>query len=261
MLTSIQSDFSAALLDPDMPVPEGVTGPHGKSARKRFAVYRNNVTVSLVEALADIFPAVQRLVGREFFRDMARLYLTQEPPASAVLFEYGDGFADFLENFDPVSGLPYLPDVARLERAWLDAFHAADAEVLTPQSLGAIPPEKLGDVIFSPHPSVRLIKSRHAAVSIFSATRQEHLLDGIRPLDAEDGLVTRPVFEVQVRRLPPGAADFFEALIGGATLAVAASFALERHAAFDLQLAISAMLEAGVFSSCSCGMDRTELSI
>lgn len=255
---SSQATFGAALLDPDLPLPAGVIGPRGKGAKKRFAIYRNNVTVSLINALADIFPAVQRLVGEGFFRDMARVYVAEEPPQSALLFEYGCGFPDFLERFEPVAELPYLPDVARLERAWLDAFHAADADALQPSTLGAIPPERLGETIFTPHPATRIVQSRYAAVSIFSANREKRPVDGIRPLEPEDGLITRPVDTVEVRLLPPGAADFFKSLIAGTCLGEAAGQALERHTGFDLPTAISAMLEAGVFSACSTATTHTE---
>lgn len=255
---SPQDGFGAALLDPELPLPEGVIGPDGKAANRRFAVYRNNVTVSLIKALADIFPAVERLVGEGFFRDMARVYLRQEPPRSALMFEYGQGFAEFLEHFEPVTKLPYLPDVARMERAWLDAYHSADARALQPESLAAIPPDNLGETTFTPHPATRIVQSRHAAVSIVSASRENRPLDSIRPLDPEDGLITRPFDVVQVRKLPPGAAGFFNALSAGATLAEAASLTLERHSGFDLPSAISAMLEAGMFSSCTPGQTDTE---
>ncbi|WP_152007488.1 DNA-binding domain-containing protein [Hoeflea alexandrii] len=258
MVGSGQHDFGAALLDPDLPLPEGITGPDGKKAARRFAIYRNNVTVSLIDALAGIFPALQRLVGETFFRDMARLYLVQEPPRSPVIFEYGGGFADFLSQFEPLAAYPYLPDVARLERAWLDAFHAADADPLHPGSLGAIPPERLADTTFTPHPATRIVQSRFAAVSIFSASREERTLDGIRPANAEDGLITRPAYSVEVRQLPAGAADFFLALISGATLGEAADSTIARYPEFDLPSAISAMLEAGVFSACWFGEPNSE---
>lgn len=258
MVGSGQHDFGAALLDPDLPLPEGITGPDGKKAARRFAIYRNNVTVSLIDALAGIFPALQRLVGETFFRDMARLYLVEEPPRSPVIFEYGGGFADFLSQFEPLAAYPYLPDVARLERAWLDAFHAADADPLHPGSLGAIPPERLADTTFTPHPATRIVQSRFAAISIFSASREERTLDGIRPANAEDGLITRPAYSVEVRQLPAGAADFFLALISGATLGEAADSTIARYPEFDLPSAISAMLEAGVFSACWFGEPNSE---
>jgi hypothetical protein len=253
-----QREFGAALLDPDLPLPKGIVGPHGKSAQKRFAVYRNNVTVSLIAALADIFPAIQRLVGEAFFRDMARLYIAKEPPRSAVMFEYGSGFAVFLEGLEPLSGYPYLPDVARLEKAWLAAFHSADADPLQPGALGAIPPEQLTDTRFTVHPATHIVQSSFAAVSIFSASREERPLDGIKPAAPEDGLVTRPFNTVEVRQLPPGAAEFFSALIEGANLGEAAGQTMAGHPEFDLPAAISAMLEAGVFSACSVGQAHTE---
>lgn len=253
-----QLDFGAALLNPELPLPEGIVGPHGKNALKRFAVYRNNVTVSLIDALAGIFPAIQRLVGESFFRDMARLYMAKEPPRSPVIFEYGSGFAAFLERFEPLARYPYLPDVARLERAWLDAFHAADADPLHSGSLAAIPPEHLAGTTFTAHPATRIVKSSFAAVSIFSASREDRALDGIRPDEPEDGLITRPSDSVEVRQLPAGAAEFFTALIAGTTLGEAADATMARHPVFDLPSAISAMLEAGVFSACSSGGANSE---
>ena len=64
--------FASALLDPAGATPAVVTGPADKGALKRYNVYRNNVTVSLVNALAAVYPAVQRITGVEFFRAMAR---------------------------------------------------------------------------------------------------------------------------------------------------------------------------------------------
>ena len=46
-----QALFAAALLDPDAALPPGVIDPRGRPAPKRFAVYRNNVASSLVDAL------------------------------------------------------------------------------------------------------------------------------------------------------------------------------------------------------------------
>ncbi|WP_420407241.1 DNA-binding domain-containing protein [Hoeflea sp.] len=245
-----QSDFGAALLDPDRPLPAGIVGPRGKAATKRFAVYRNNVTVGLVNALADIFPAVARLVGIDFFRNMARIYIAEEPPRSALLFQYGQGFPDFLARFEPVAQLPYLPDVARLERRWLDATHAADMDPLSPASLAAVSPDDLERLYFTPHPATRLVGSRFAAVSIFSASRALQPLDAITVMKPETGLITRPHHEVQIRQLPQGAALFFQELLEGRSLGQAANRTHEEQPEFDLAAAISALLESGAFTTC-----------
>ena len=65
---SFAATFAQALLNPTLTAPALVTGPNGKAAGKRYAVYRNNVTVSLIDALAAIYPAVQRITGPDFFR-------------------------------------------------------------------------------------------------------------------------------------------------------------------------------------------------
>ena len=250
-----QTDFTAALIDPRVEPPAGVVGPDGKRADKRFNVYRNNVTVSLVNALGDIFPAVRRLVGETFFNAMARAYVRTDPPTSPLLFRYGRGFPDFLETFGPASDLPYLPDVARLERAWLDAYHAADVAPLPAEALGAVRPEDLAALRLRPHPAAAVVRSPFAAVSIFSANRKSEPPPAIDPGVAEDGVVTRPGSDVIVTRLPRGAAVFFGALMDGQTLGEAADAAVAAVPDFDLAAAISAMLESGVFA----GLAGTEM--
>src|SRR5512135_568575 len=94
---SYAAAFAPALLDPACDVPSIVTGPGGRAAAKRFNVYRNNVTVSLIDALAAIYPAVQRITGVDFFRAMARFHIRQTPPASPLLFDYGREFPAFIE--------------------------------------------------------------------------------------------------------------------------------------------------------------------
>ena len=100
-LAAVQREFAAALLDPAAPVPSPLRRNGEKAPQKRFAVHRNNMIASLVAALAARFPVVHQLVGDEFFRAMARLYVTNEPPRSPVLLLYGDRFPDFVENFAP----------------------------------------------------------------------------------------------------------------------------------------------------------------
>lgn len=240
--------FSIPLMDPERVIPDGVIGPNGKAAEKRYNVYRNNVTVSLIEALVSIYPAVQRLTGVEFFRAMARFHIRATPPASPLLFEYGRDFPDFIERYEYAQSLPWLADVARMERAWLDCYHAADEDPLDPDALGHVPPTMLGGITFAAHPAVRILRSRFSAVSIFAANRGT---GEIPPMDAdepEDALITRPVGEVVVRHLGPGGATFLTRLIAGDTLGGAVATAMEEATTFDIPANIAGMLEAGVFT-------------
>jgi hypothetical protein len=250
---SYAADFAAALLDPDRATPAAVAGPNGKAARKRYNVYRNNVTVSLINALAAVFPATMRITGVDLFRAMARLHARATPPTSPLLFEYGRDFPDFIEHCEYARLMPWLADVARIERAWLDSYHAADAEPLAPQVLASIPVEKLADTVFVPHPATRVARSSYPAVTIFAANRSEGAAGGIEASQPEDALLTRPRLEVMVRRLPPGGAVFLTRLIAGEPLGMAAAAALSDSPAFDLSANIAGMLEAGAFTAIRLG--------
>ena len=245
--------FAPALTDPTRSTPTGVIGPRGKGAVTRYNVYRNNVTVSLIDALAAIYPAIQRITGIEFFKAMARFHVRATPPTSPLLFEYGHDFPAFIESYEYAQAMPWLADTARIERAWLDAYHAADALPLPPNALAEVPPDRLSEVAFLVHPAARIVRSDYPAVTIFAMNRADGPVTAIKSSTAEDALVTRPDVDVEVRLLPPGNATFLSSLIGGEPLAVAASTALGETPSFDLSASIAGMIEAGVFSSLELG--------
>ena len=133
-----QAAFHAALLDAGLPAPPGLTGPMGAPVGNRFNVYRNNVVMSLTEALQSSFPVVQKLVGEEFFAAMAGLYLRQHPPSSPLLMYYGERMPAFLAGFAPAQRHGYLPDIARLELALRQSYHAADATAIDAAMMAAL---------------------------------------------------------------------------------------------------------------------------
>ncbi|MFN3972431.1 MAG: DUF2063 domain-containing protein [Gemmobacter sp.] len=218
--------FAAALLDPARTVPDGLTDPKGRPAGRRFAVYRNNVIVSLTEALETGFPVVRALVGAEFFRAMAGEFLRMHPPKGPVLSDYGDDLPAFLAWFPPVAKLSYLPDMARLELAMRTSYHAADARPISVADVAALAPARLAGARLRFAPPVRLVRSAWPIHGIWTA----NTLNGPPPAaGAEDVLILRSAFDPVPRLLPPGGGDFVAALLAGRTLAEAALAAGERH--------------------------------
>lgn len=189
--------------------------PPGEVAR-RFAVHANNVAQGLTRALASRFPVILRLVGEDFFQPLARAFIEAHPPASPVLLAWGGEFAPFLEGFPPVRGLPYLADVARIEMARGRAFHAADRAPLPPEAL-ARAAQHPGRARLGLHPSVQLVRSRWAAVSIWQANQPGAAPRRVEAGRPEIGLVLRDrAFGVPVLAIGPGDAAFLEALAAGA---------------------------------------------
>ncbi|KQR78451.1 hypothetical protein ASG35_08405 [Burkholderia sp. Leaf177] len=247
------SMFAPGLTDPAIVAPRDVVAAHGKGVIQRYNVYRNNVTVSLIDALAAIYPAVQRITGIEFFRAMARFHVRETPPASPLLFEYGRDFPAFIETYEYARDMPWLADTARIERAWLDAYHAADAVVLATEALASIDPALLADARFEAHPATRIVRSAYPAVSIFAMNRADGPVSPLCSSDSEDALVTRPDQAVIVSRLPAGGAAFLIRLLDGASLGNAIAAAFDEAPAFDIHANLAGMISAGVFTAIQPG--------
>ena len=243
-----QAAWSAALLDPTQAVPAGLKTWNGSDPAQRFAVYRNNVTVSLMGAIADSFPVCQAVVGTNAFRDLARTFVRAHPPRSPVLARYGAGFADFLAVCQLADDWPQLPDLARLELACLDALHAGDAEPLDPAALAALmaEPQRLAALHLRLHPSLSALCSAFSVVSIWAA-HQEDAPVMPDPDVPEGAWVLRQGRWVRVLTMGLGDVGFIDALRAGRTLGEAAETA-SAAADFDLTRCLAVLLREQVLT-------------
>jgi hypothetical protein len=239
--------FAAALADPSAPPPADTLGREGRPDARRFAVYRNNVAVGLIQSLEARFPVTRRLVGEDFFRGLAGAYVAANKPKSAMLILYGADFPDFVAGFPPARELAYLPDVARLENAWVEAYHAAEAEPLTLAALAAVAPDELDSLRFRAHPAARPLRLPTPAASLWAAHQGEDDPKPPQRWAAEDALITRPQAEVFVRVLPDDGFDFLTALTSGATLAEAAAPLIAQGG--DPGAHLVGLIEAGALSA------------
>lgn len=207
--------FARALADPQAPPPV--------APARRFAVYRNNVAVGLIGALEARFPVTRRLVGDDFFRALAGAFIAAHKPQTPVLIHYGAEFPDYVRGFAPAAELPYLPDVAALENAWAEAYHAAEASALPFAALAEIAPERLETLRLVLHPAARLLSFATPAASLWAAHQREGEPAAPETWAPEQALIVRPQAEVEVRRLPEGGYGFLAALRDDATLGEAAA--------------------------------------
>ncbi len=241
-MTVTQADFQAAILDPDRAVPGGLVDPQGRIAGKRFDVYRNNVVVSLSNALGEAFPVIKKLLGDNNFNILAGQFVRQHPPSSPVIALYGDEMPGFLETFEPVQSLGYLPDVARLELALRQAYHAADATAFDATILQDLPPDRLLSARFTLAPAFRMIVSDWPIVSIWRFNSE----DGPKPsMRAETALITRPDLDPTVADLSPAGGAMVAALANRDTFGDAMEAATAQDPDFDLTETLSALIAGG----------------
>jgi hypothetical protein len=197
-----------------------------RPAEPRLSIYRNTCRGTLLNALGLSYPAVQRLVGSEFFASAAEHFIDEHVcgvPESACLSEYGREFGPFLRSFTPAAGLCYLPDVAALEWAVNEVLHAPEAARLEATQLAS----RIGgdpEVRFVPHPSIRLLSLRYPADLIWRGAL-DHDDATLASVDLASGpiwlLVERADAGLQVHRLAEQAWRFTERLCAGVPLCAA----------------------------------------
>ena len=246
-LLEIQTAMRRGLLDNSDTTVADILG-EALAPADRLSIYRNTSRTALTNALRLNFPAVRRLVGEDFFAAAADTFITREPPHTAWLDPYGQGFPEFLRSFEPAAALIYLPDVARLERAVGHALHAIDAEPLEYSQLLGIEPSVQGRVRFTPHPSVSLGFSPYPVDAIWRAVLagDDAALAAIDlSASAVRLLVERRTGEIEVTRMDERRWKFAEALFAGHSLSAALAVADDPDAAAWL----AAHLAVGHFSN------------
>ena len=183
-LAEFQKAFAAAVLADGQP-----SHPFRSLA---FAVYRNTCARGAVEGLRAGFPTVDALLGADMFTQVALDYRREAPPSSPVLSDYGADFPTYLARQPWTSELPYLADVARLDRLWLESFLAGGADTL-PKSVE-------GSSRIMLHPAARVAWLASPALTIWQAHRQPGGFEELEPDWREEGaLFTRPGLQVRVQ--------------------------------------------------------------
>ncbi len=133
--------------------------PRRGSVADRWHVYAHGYIARIVEAVGLEYAAIRRILGAEAFEALLTRYLGVFPPRSFDLARIGDRLPAFLEFDRATVDLPFLPDLARLERTIAESFVAADATAARWEELRRRAPEELLALRFGLLPGVALVRS------------------------------------------------------------------------------------------------------
>ena len=249
-LRELQLGFAAAVLDGDGGEFDRHIRAAGLSGARRLQIYRNNTLLSLTTALQAVYPVVCRLVGEDFFQYAAAQYINRYPSRSGDLHEFGEFFAVFLETFTPAAKLVYLPDIARLEWAYHQVFHAARHSPLDLAALAQVPAEQQGALRFQLHPAARLLESAFPILRIWRSNQDNDTSDS--PVNLAEGGIKLLVFrretlDIEFHTLADGEFSLLQALAGDCDFATACDRVLAVQPTFDLAACFSRHVLQGVF--------------
>lgn len=250
-LREVQDAFRVALLGGSAEPVLALIADDERGRAARFAIYRNNVAVSLADTLAATFPAVQRLVGPRFFAYAAHEFIAAHPPTRGCLAEYGGDFSDFLAAFPACRALAWLADVARLEWLVNRAANAPEAARVAPQDLAGFALQDTPRLVFALEPSLGYLESSWPVERIW---RENRAGEGGAVDLAEGGVrleIGRGGDGVFVRQLDAGSFRFRRALGERLDLEAAASCAVEAAPEFALDHALAELFRDGAVAGIS----------
>ncbi|WP_242140628.1 DNA-binding domain-containing protein [Sphingomonas sp. TREG-RG-20F-R18-01] len=214
-----------------------------------FAVYRNTSLSAAIDALAANYPRIEALLGPAAFSEIALEYTRAYRPDTPLLATYGTSFAAYLDAHPIRTELPYLADVARIDRMWTEAFFAVDAPPLSAESFAAIDLGAEPDRVLALHPASRHAWFDSPAAAIWLA----HQEDMVEPIDIAwlpSGVhLTRAEFTIVVEAVPKPDILFLDLLNRGVPVVESAERLLTACPDADLAAIVARLLSRGALEA------------
>jgi Putative DNA-binding domain len=198
-----------------------------------------------VEALRSNYPVVAQMVGDEMFEGIAVEYSSANPPRSPVMALYGAALADWLRRQEWVADLPYLPDVATVERLHVECLMAADAEPLVAAGVS-----ELRDVRLTLHPTIRFKWLQTPSMSIWLAHQHSAPSEIAPDWKPEGALFARPSpFTVHAPRIGASAHRILFGIRLGERAGQSMAAAARLYPDTNPEAVFASLLHMGVFAA------------
>lgn len=250
---TLHEDIAASILNPDAPHAENLNGQivqNDISVDGRLNIYKNNVVGGLIDVMLARYPTITPLVGEEFARQMARVYILDNPPSSGNLNEYGGDYAAFIRNFPPAAELLFLVDMAELENFEHLAYYAPDGQELNLENAEQhLPNVMAGNTALALHPSVGLLRSEFPLLKLreYTAAKSDETDDFDLSAGPEYILIWRFGYRVETLSLSAANYAFMQALQNGEHINQALEAALHEDENFAFADVWQEMLRRDVF--------------
>lgn len=245
----ISDCLSADLTDDNVSLEQDINAT-GISAKGLMGIYRESSIGNIIIPMQLTYPVVEKLVGEDFFRMTCRKFTEKHWPKTGNMDDYGNEFAEFLEQFEPAQSIAYLPDVARLEWLYHESSIADDMEASDWTAFSKLSPEEIADVSIHLHPTVRLFSSVYPVMKIWQMNQDGADENEELNLDEEGEsyvLIIRTDFKAMLHEIDQSEKILLQSLLDGNPLYEAVELALETNENMNMQAFIEKYLSNGVF--------------
>ncbi|WP_422060169.1 putative DNA-binding domain-containing protein [Sphingopyxis sp.] len=229
MLERDQAAIVATLLKGPAQLPGDLFAGSEAAVLRGLRVHANTISHARLVALEETFPRARAYLGECHFNRLSRDFIESGGAGHRTLADVGAGFAAFLSD-------PIAADLARIEWAWLESYHAAEAPTLGLLDLAGLSETAL----------LALSVRRHrAARSVSLASDAAPLLDAAFAVGTAQILITRPDADVRLFAIDPADAVALGRAEQNPTLGNLIALLGEMHP--DGGAAIAVLIDAGAF--------------
>jgi hypothetical protein len=256
-LQNLRDAFAGALLDASGPVIQEEIPECMRLPAEHFRAAPEALCASDVDALQRCYPALVQLVGRDYFRFLAREYILKHVPNSSSLFPLWNGFPRYLRHIERLHGLACLSDVAELELMLIRAYLAGEGSPMTVADFAQISLSRVSELVIQWHPSADLFVSPFPAVSMWRAVAvATDARDPSMAVGGDSALVVRPRDHVCVVPVPHGVDLLLALLMRGHLLGEAAEGSQFADPSLDLRQSLKLLMESGAVAGIRLGPGR-----
>ena len=209
-LQYIQQQFWKSLRSQEVSVDyEKFISEGGKlTSAEKLNIYRLTSRTAHVNALAQRYACCEKILGEKYFNQLAKQYFYKYPATNQNLNLYGQFLPEFLQNYvtrqSELKDYQYLPDLARFEQAYEQAYHAKDDEPFDFSTLASLDAQAHQNLCFKLSASLYILQSEYPIYEIWHANQDANQQQDIQAVDEPQHLcIYRLEFKPIIEKISP----------------------------------------------------------
>lgn len=238
-LKDSQKRFVTVLQHGPSAFPHGLFAGDSERALLGLKAHANTISHARLVALEQAYPRTLAHIGPEAFNAVSRTFVERPDVRQRKLMSIGEDFAEHLagQGSDPLAA-----DLAAIEWAWLESYHAADSAALRLADLARYDETALLDMPVVLHPAARVVPVASAVTAVLPELEGDNA-------STVAILVTRPAEAVRLLPLDGGQAAIAAHAKNCVTMGNLLQGAIETAGEAEALPVIFALLEAGLLAS------------
>jgi hypothetical protein len=171
-LAQLQERIQSAILAAEAPGGEALDAIRDSRRADRsdlFLIYHEGYRLRLAEFISNDYATLRERLGDTAFGMLVEDYILSGPSRERNARWYASQLPDFMASDIRWRSNVLACDLARLERAHLDAFDAADADIIDIEALATLTAADWPSLRLHFHPSLRILDLGAGVIAVFES--------------------------------------------------------------------------------------------